>query len=346
MLTMMEVARVLSYYNIGTLQSTNPACRGYVNETAFAQTTEGQFVVRRNHRRLSETVHRYRHQLINHLREKHFPTPALMRTRDGDTLLELDGRFYEVMTFIRGEDFNHARPQQVVSVGATLARYHTIVHDFPAPPDDVQMRYAPQGILGLAEMILERDFMGDLHECLSWYDMRTNYLRTVLPNETYAALPHVPIHGDMHRDNVLMAQDNVIAMLDYDQVAWDTPLADLADALVAFASVDKPDAVNWGVFDGPLDEERAEHLLTGYASVAPLSAAEVSMLPVLLEVMWLKSELGRVISTPEGASDYHLAVLEQGQMLSQWMDERRERLREQWTRIGTGQTRRVTASAA
>jgi homoserine kinase type II len=233
-----------------------------------------------------------------------------------------------------------------MSVGATLAQYHRIVEGIESPPGEAQLRYAPQSMQALIETILERDFMGDLTATLASYDARIAALRATLPNGVYESLPHVVIHGDVHRDNLLFAGDSVVALLDYDQIAWDTPLADLADALVAFASVDKSDTVMWGVFDGPLDEERADLLILAYTRSRTLTPAEVGMLPILLEVHWLKAELGRVVSTPEGAPDYHMAVLEQGLELSQWIQERRESLTKRWIDIATGAEERVTASAA
>lgn len=348
MLTAADIAQVLDHYNLGTLHSTISAYRGFVNETAFVQTDTGKFVVRRNHRHQHEASLRYRHRLIAHLQEQQVPAPVIISTRDGDTLLELDNRFYEVMEFVQGEAFNREVPTQIMSVGATLARYHAAVKDFSAPPESEDLRYAPQSLLGLTEVLIRRDVMGDMVDTLNWYDGRAARLRKSLTDTKYRALPHLVIHGDIHRDNLLFAQNDVVALIDYDQIAWDTPVADLADALVAFASVDKPSATTWGVFNGPLDEERAALLIEGYASVARLSDEEIRALPVLLEVLWLKAEMGRVLSTMDGAPEYHLAVLDQGLALSYWLNERRDALVERWTDLmhRGGKSSRPKASAA
>lgn len=346
MLTTAVITQVLSHYDLGILHSATAALRGFVNETGFAQTSEGQFVVRRNNRRNSEAVLRYRHQLISYLSANDFPTAALVPARTGDTLLALGGRFYEVMQFVRGESVQTGHPEHLFSVGETLARYHMLMHRCPPPPDAPQMRYSPHCLLGMTEELLKHDDMGDLTDVVTWYDARTAYLRKMLPDEMYAHLPHVVIHGDMHRDNVLFAQDRVVALLDYDQVGWDTPLADLCDALIAFASNRKPGAVNWGIFPGPLDEACADVLLEGYTSVLPLSSTELAVLPILLEVLWLQGELGRVLSTPEGAPDYHRSVLHQGCQLSQWLNEHREYVTAHWAQIVQRASRHCRAVAA
>ncbi len=330
MLTTSDVLNLLSHYDLGKVRDITSAYRGAVNETAFVHTSQGRFVVRRAHWRLSGTHHRYRHRLIAHLHGCDFPTPPVLPARSGETLVEIGNRFYEIMPFVRGKDYDPARPQQVSSVGATLAWYHTLMQRMPEPPGAKGLRYSPETMLALIEELLERDVMGDLTGILSWYDRRIARLRRKLPTETYQALRHVVIHGDVHSDNVLFADDKVVALLDYDQIAWDIPLADLVDALVAFATAPDPEAYAWGVFRGPLDVERAERLVTAYTQTTPLTFGELSLLPVLLETHWLHEELGRVISTPEGAPDYHQSVLDQGKQLSEWLQEHIDTLMHSW----------------
>lgn len=336
MLTLLDIERVLTFYALGTLYGVTQASRGFVNETAFIQTSSGRYVVRRNHRRLGKAAQLYRHELINHLCEQDFPTPALIPTRDGETLLELEGRFFEIMTYVEGEDFDPNRPQQRTSVGATLARYHQAVQDFPPPPfgDQSQQRYSSLNIMALIENLLMRDVMGELYVPLMWYSKRASELRSAFSEAAYARLPHLIIHGDIHRDNLLFAGDDVIALLDYDQIAWDARIVDIADALIAFAtSSDSGNQLMWGVFRGPLDVAHTEALIGGYTAVAPLTTIEIRMLPVLIELLWLQGELGRVMSTPDGAPDYHQSVLDQGRWLSEWMGEHGDLLVNRWLEL-------------
>src|SRR5690606_19751023 len=156
-------------------------------------------------------------------------------------------------------------PGQLESVGATLARYHRTVVGFPAQPHSPAPRYSAQAILALCEQLVERDIMGDLADLLAWYSGRATQLRSLLPEDLYAGLPALVVHGDILLDSLRFDGDAVVALLDYDQAVWDARISDLADALVAFATRRVPDA-GWGVFQGPLDEERAGQLLAAYAA--------------------------------------------------------------------------------
>lgn len=332
MLRYEEVEKILASYEIGELRSMTTATRGYVNETAFIQTTEGRFVMRRSHRRLNEDQQRYRHDLINWLHRHDYPVAALIPARDGDTLQIRNGRYIEVMEYVQGSDFDPDNPHHITSVGHILARLHHLTHNYPAEATDHQPRYVPENALRLIEILLERDVMGELAEPLGFYDRRAALLRRVLSEESYARLPKVIIHGDVHRDNFLFANGDIAAVLDYDQISLQSPMSDLADALVAFASEPKSkNLINtWGVFTGPLIASATQQLLAAYHRVRPLTTGDLEVLMQTLEVIWLHGELARVVSTPEGAPEYHEAVLLQGRQLLEWLDTHREELLADW----------------
>lgn len=324
MLTSSDIARVLSRYDLGPSESCCSTGHGFVNETAIVTTRRGRFVVRRNHRRFPIASHQSRHALIGWLCCHGVPTARLIPADTGETLLTLDGRFYEVQEYIDGHDYDAHCVAQTVAAGAAVAGYHEAARQFPHGVDHADPRYAPQAVSALCERLIERDVMNELHTELVWYDARAAQLRQALPRTAYDALPHLPIHGDIHADNFRFHADSVAGLLDFDQVVWDARITDVADALVAFATQASGRSQGWGVFAGPLDEERARALLAGYMGVSPLKETEQAALPVALEVLWLRGELGRVLSTPEGAPDYHLEVLGQGRRLSEWLASRAE----------------------
>jgi homoserine kinase type II len=328
-LTASDIERLIHAYDVGTLLHITRAIHGYVNETALIETDSGRFVVRRNHRRFTIAALRRRHALIAWLRERDFPAPALIPARSGATLVELDNRCYEIQEYVEGGDYDPDDPRQLAGIGATLARYHRAVQGFPIPSEESAFRYNPQTILVRTEQLLERDVLGELHEMLRWYDLHAARLRSAMSERVYVTLPHCLIHGDVHSDNFRFADGDVAALLDYDQVCWDARIVDLADALIAFATAPSDEMI-WGVYSGPLDEEHAAQLVHAYNRVSPLAHAEVAMLPLVIEALWMQGELGRVISTPEGAPEYHMSVLDQGRVLVEWIERRREELVGRW----------------
>jgi homoserine kinase type II len=327
MLTQYDVERALASYDLGTVRSARPASHGVVNETAFAETSAGRYVVRRNQRKLGRASLELRHRLLAWLRSHGFPAPRLIPARGGETAVEVDGRIFEVFTFIDGDEFNPDRPAHLIGAGTMLARFHSAIEGFPDPPPSQGPRYSTSSLGGLIERVMQRDMMGDLTEPLNWYDRRAADLRKALPDRAYMELPHVLIHGDVHRDNLIFRGDTVAALIDFDQVTVDARLVDLADAMVDFAvGPAPPDWYPWGVYAGPLDRERARNLLEGYCQVLPLTATERAALLVMVEVIWLQGNLRRVLMTLDAEPDYHLEVLGQGRRLAMWLHDNREAL--------------------
>lgn len=318
MLSHYDIQRALAHYDLGELRSIQAAAHGLVNETAFAETSSGRYVVRRNQRRLGRASLKLRHELHAWLSSRAVPCPRLVAARSGETAVEVDGRIFEVATFIEGEEYCPRCAAQSAGVGAALARYHCAVVGFPALADSQPPRYSPSVLPGLIERLMQRDMLGDLTVQLSWYDRRAADLRGRLRDAAYADLPQLLIHGDIHRDNLLFCGERVVGLLDFDQVTLDARIVDLADALIAFAPGRPPDGWSpWGVYDGPLDAERAGLLLAAYDGAMPLSTAERAALPVILEVLYLQGNLRRVLSTAEAEPDYHIDVLEQGKWLAE-----------------------------
>lgn len=336
MLTKPTIEEILAWYNLGMLHQATAAYQGNVNETVFIQTDSGLFVLRHNRQHHGAQTHRYRHALMGCLNSRGFPAPRLIPTCEGSTLLNLNRQWYEVQEFVAGTDYDADCPDQVASIGNILARYHTQVRECAQPPGESEPRYSPTRILGLIERVMEADVMGDLWALLAWYDVRIAQIRAALPEREYAQLPHCIIHGDMHPNNLRFVAGDVVALLDYDQVAWDARIVDLADALISFASgsVGATYAPR-GVFAGPLDLERTTAIIGAYAAMSSLRPEEIAVLPALVELIWLQEELHWVATALERPAEDRVEVLNQGRWLAEWMRDQREQLVAHWTEVAT-----------
>ncbi|GAB4124614.1 MAG: homoserine kinase [Roseiflexaceae bacterium] len=328
MLQTSEIRTILDAYAIGSPLAIQHARHGSVNETAFVtitggeQGTQAQVVVRRCTPRLGTAAAQQRHALLAYLHQCGLPVPIMQKRPTGERFLLLNGRVCEIQSFLPGEDVQPGTHSEIDSAARLIGRYHTLVSALPpsVPVDHhhrTTPRYAPQGLRALTEKLFERDIMADLHEDLVWYDTRAAELARHLSDQRYQALPHLLIHGDIHADNMRFCQQQACALLDFDQIGWDTPLTDLVDGLVAFCTAAQTSALwQWGIFRGPLDHHHTTCFLSAYQHIHPLSTEECSVIPLMLETLYLRGCLGRVLATAEAAPDYHQQILEQGRHLA------------------------------
>ena len=168
-------------------------------------------------------------------------------------LPELDGDWLDV------EDTTAVR-----AAGACLAAVHLALEGYtdrrlwrPAeaePPDRRVQRWLIDGDPHLAPEATER--LADLVAGLPPLGGRSQ-----------------PVHNDFRAANILTRDGQIVAVLDFDEVAWDHPVGDLAKAGVYLGTLFR----NWR----PTPDAVRRQLRTGYESVRPLTPLEGHWLEAL-----------------------------------------------------------------
>lgn len=318
-----ELEAVLARYDLGRIDSIREFVRGSpLAPKAVVSGPYGRFLVKR---RAPGEDHPYQvafgHGLQLHVRDRGVPAPALVGTRDdNNSMLQLDGRIYEVTEFIEGEPFDRS-PHAAQEAGAMLAQFHAGASGFHCtwhtPPDFVHGDER-------AEILLDRcfdritaeptDTMGP--EASALVDaVRALWRRAVgaLDQAGIAAWPRDLLHADWHPGNVVFRAGRVRAVLDYDSCRRGPRLIDLASGAMNFSI--RGSAPGEGGASEPNrwppepDGDRARAFLEGYQSLgeAPLTGAEAAaMAPamagaIIIEAIGPIATTGRFAGLPGAA---------------------------------------------
>jgi Ser/Thr protein kinase RdoA (MazF antagonist) len=297
-----ELQRVLSCYNLGALRNARRVECGFVNENWDLETSCGRYFLKRRHPHLRNAgVIRAQHTLIARLRRAGFPAPALIPTADGETLLVLDGEYYEIQGYVEGTPYDHDSPAHFRAAALTLGRYHTLVHGFaPQALRDLSDLYTPAilrtNLIRLSkawELDLERE--SELARLTRRLDAHATDLATRFAS--HGPLPHLVIHGDYYAGNLLFKGDRVVGVVDYDKARWQPRVVELAETLIYFASC-RPDHLKHLVYPGFLDWEPFGRFLRGYAQAIAsdknLDENEIHALPDYIRCIWLSISLQRL----------------------------------------------------
>ncbi|GAA1430298.1 phosphotransferase [Microlunatus lacustris] len=207
-------------------------------------------------------------QLLRWLGDRGLPVAVPIPTAGGDDRVVLDGPVgplsVAVLPELDGGWLDVEDLTAVRAAGACLADLHLALRGRtdprlrrPAamePPDRRIRRWLSDSDPGLAPGASAR-------------------LRTLV-----AALPPwdgspQPVHNDFRSANILTRGGHVVAVLDFDEVAWDHPVSDLAKASVYLGTRFR----NWR----PTPDRVRRELRAGYESVRPLTALESRWLEVL-----------------------------------------------------------------
>jgi len=284
-----DIAAIVCAYGLSLVSSTAIPLGGAVNGVVRV-TTDAGVVVLRVHRTWT-TVDRLEgvHRVQAHLRSHGLPIPHVLTGRSGHSWMWLDDRLVEVTTYIGGGAEADTWDEFTVSF-TMLGHLHSALVSLPSGsvPAPAYSSFADPGtaLAMLAETDGAFGWPGADRESYAEAvavreEARRLLLRLHQERMTYEdSLTWTLIHGDYLGTNVLLADDRVVAILDFDRLTRRERIHDLAVALYCvLGRLHRAQPTE----EPPTDAElaRLAGLVADYQVTAqlPLSAAELAALP-------------------------------------------------------------------
>ncbi len=286
-----EIAKVLSHFDLGVIETIREFHRGSRRAPKLRiRSDRGEFLLkRRSTERDSVERVRFCQSIQKHVGECGVSVAGLIPTRStGETLLELDGRRYELFRFINGVRYarseGHAR-----AAGSVLAQLHTALLTCRAvgqmPDARVHHnRHAHAAITRIPEAVLYANpacDRGMLSDALERVRARLEMAESKATKYGYDALAQQPIHGDWHPGNTIFEAGGGITVIDFDSARQEPRSADIANGLVQFALRSRvaADPLEWPV---GLDPARMQAFAGAYHERSNISPEEATILPWLM----------------------------------------------------------------
>ncbi|MEJ8282639.1 phosphotransferase [Curtobacterium citreum] len=207
--------------------------------------------------------------LTTWLEERGLPVSAPVPTPDGRAQVEDDGVSMGLQHVIGGTLLDVRDAAQVHAAGATLARFHDALRDSPDRARAAAVRPPPTPLVQQIAGWLDG---GPTHVL----DRARVALRRLLAAAPSDDLPVQIVHGDYRAANVLFADSDVVAVIDFEDLRLDHRIVELARSAVLLGTLFH----DWG----PVPEAVHWQLLDGYRSVSALTTDELAWWDVL--VLW------------------------------------------------------------
>lgn len=279
-----EFPKILAQYGLRPTGEPKPLDGGEDNGNFRIATDQGEVVLREYRMSGIEKI-RAELRLVAFLGENGFPTPAPFRTASGELVVEAE-RPSAVFPWVPGEVPTEMTAALAGQVGELLARMHLLTADWTDERIPVidRLGLLRQGLAARPEL----DGVDDWHDRVrDFLEHRSEEL------ERLHELPSGPLHHDLHRQNLLVADGEVTAMLDFDELNRGPLVIDLARVFHYFA-VDHPDR--------RLPRDLADAAVAGYERTRALSDTERELLPVAFDlagmvdaaafIMWAAPAIG------------------------------------------------------
>lgn len=295
-----ELAIVLSYYDLGALESLRVFPRGSRRSPKVRIKSQlGEFLLKRRAAGHDDPYRvAFAHELQLLLAQCGYPVPGLIGTRDNNSMLHINGRTYEVFNYVHGTRFDHS-VAHAHEVGAMLGRLHLHLSNhrpqYQAPSAsfhgvteiDAKMALLSPAILSVephtdrAKVAATVDFLRRAYHEASQQINRLHFF----------SWPPAIIHGDWHPGNLLFRHGQIVGVLDFDSARVEPRVVDVANGALQFSMLmgdpDRPST--WP--DG-LDEKVIRAVLAAYDqnSGKRLSTLERASLPwLMIEALIIES---------------------------------------------------------
>jgi homoserine kinase type II len=286
--TSQELDDCLSHYDLGQVHSVQEFPRGaHRAPKVLIQAQRGRFLFKRRIPGRDDLARvRFTHQVQRALAEASFPLPALIRTREGQTLLVIGGRFHEMFEFVSGQEYD-ASLEATYHAGAALGRYHQVLAgfhgDYTPPTGSYHNARTIYAAIGATIPSLPLGQRPPIQQVLATVDDLQRGYRSCarkVQDQGLDAWPVQIVHGDWHPGNMLFHRRDVAAVVDYDSARLQRRVIDLANGALQFSFM----AGEGGPQEWPalLDQSRFKRFLRGYNDANPLAPQQRAIVPYLM----------------------------------------------------------------
>jgi Ser/Thr protein kinase RdoA (MazF antagonist) len=238
-----HVCQVLEQYQprVGALSEVHQIGGVSVEKTGLIQanasifllsTAEGEFILKRNLR--SDIVESLASQLklLDWLGIQDLPVPTLVKTTNGDLATLFDGDWWYMTSFIFGDYFS-GRELEIEEVGSDLGRFLSVLS---SRPEELTLnRRRPEFFTPVEHRIFSKteDARGDWSSVFGsanaealdsgWQMLSSNFGELVNKSNYFKTFGIHTSHLDLHPHNVLIGDNSLAAVLDFD-ACYEIPL--------------------------------------------------------------------------------------------------------------------------
>lgn len=252
-----DLEKISLLYGIGEMRQLHPFAQGQENSNFHLVTNVGEYVLTICENKSQAEADRLV-DILEYLATHGFYTTQIVRTKDGATQTEWEGKPVLLKTYLAGGVHDPLHPGEHELLGRALGRLHQV-----PPPSflPTELNYGWQTFQPM------RQAFGKDHPFLDWLDDFTNYLKPYLQGELARTL----VHGDIFADNVIMDPVRGPIIMDFEEATVYYRLFDVGMTIVGACRA-----------GGNINPAAREALVRGYREVISLSPDEVRALPAFI----------------------------------------------------------------
>lgn len=231
---------------------------GFVNDSFLITTQDqGKYVFRVSRAKATDEVS-FEVETLQKLEASQFISPHVVPNLNGEYSAIFESAVVVVFNYIEGDIAGGLSVPSLLQLGREVARMHVLLEGFC--PAYKKNTWEPDALISLyktgREELLKVDSL-DTHAVVAFCDEYISEYGTDL------RLPQGVTHQDIKRDNIIVNQETIVGIIDFDNAYYGTLLYDFLTAVM------------WeGYTNLQLSKERTSALLKGYQEIREFTAEE------------------------------------------------------------------------
>ena len=270
-----DFVEMLAAYDLATYQSAHPLTDGAVQTNYLIQTTRQSLVLKYYDVRPAQSV-RFETNLLHFLGKRRFPCALPYRNKHGEAVSLYHQKPYVLFEYVEGGKIEGPNSQQQHQIIQTAATLQNITRYYRPRLKRYRWNYTPDLCLQLAQREAEKLGTDNARAKLKWFEQILSQL------ELPASHPKGICHCDYDFSNILFQNDELVALLDFDDANYTYLTFDLVNIIDYWA---------WP-HEGNLDLQMAHEIVRVYMNSRELSTTEkqhlfdVHKLQILFDGIW------------------------------------------------------------
>lgn len=279
-----DFQQILLNYNLGYFIKLEPITSGAVQTNYFLTTSKDKFVFRYHENRTKESV-LFESNLIKYLKNKNYPCPAIIKNKHGKMVELYKNKPYVIFEFVEGKHIENPNEDQKVQLIQKAAELQNLTKNYRPINKKYRWNYSVELAGQLATREADKLETANVRAKLEWFKDKLTKLQ--LPQ----SLPKGICHCDFHFSNVLFKNDQLNALIDFDDANYTYLTFDLVGLIEAAAWQFEKDKV--------LNFKEARKVIDEYMKYRTLNNNEkrhlfdVYKLSILFDCIW-RFERGNV----------------------------------------------------
>lgn len=236
---------VLEHYNLGKLKNFKIVEGGFVNLNIQIFTTKGVYFLREYKHFFNVRKIKHLNIVLLQLKKQDFPVAKPMLTKEGESIVELEGKVFSISEYIKGNKYDFSE-KKLINAARTLAKLHKQTIGVPCEHTSiVNVKFEEHYFVGKlwknSDSILNQTLKKNQKSELDLFIIES-IERIKHHNQLFVKdFPHIRertnlsmIHGDFWHGQLIFHEHEVATLIDFDDVKFGLAEYDLVKGVESF----------------------------------------------------------------------------------------------------------------